>query len=262
MTEAETMNPRARPCGPVGLAFSLAGIGVLAVLLLALALAAAAGIDALVNGTGHLSGVFGSLSDLSGRLSDPTGRRADDVLMAVFSLGSAVYLAAALAILLVARWRGGADWRELLGWRSFTTDGGYWTRVAGAVAYGLLAGFVVLKLNPEAKDWLVLPRGGIALLSIFVLAVVMAPLAEELLFRGWIYTSLRVRLGAGATIGITGVLFALAHWERTHLYALAVLPVGLLLGYARERSGSVRATILMHGIYNCSALVAKILFPD
>ena len=65
-----------------------------------------------------------------------------------------------------------------------------------------------------------------------------------------IYTGLRPRLGFAWTLGITSALFALGHWEKTHLYAAAVLPVGLALGWVREKTGSTRATALFHALYN------------
>ena len=55
-----------------------------------------------------------------------------------------------------------------------------------------------------------------------------------------------------ASVTISALLFALAHYERTHLYALAVLPVGLILGAARERAGTFWATASLHALYNFS----------
>ena len=95
-----------------------------------------------------------------------------------------------------------------------------------------------------------------------LLAVVMAPLAEELFFRGWLYTSLRARFSFVTALTVTSVLFGLAHFEKTGIYALAVMPVGFVLGFVRERTGSVVATIAIHAIYNGAAVLAKLLLPD
>ena len=56
----------------------------------------------------------------------------------------------------------------------------------------------------------------------------------------------------GALFGgaITSILFALMHYEHTHLYALAVFPVGVALGFVRERYASIKASAFFHGLYN------------
>ena len=82
------------------------------------------------------------------------------------------------------------------------------------------------------------------------LAVLIAPVTEELLFRGWIYTGLRFHWGLWPALLTTSALFACAHYENTHLYALAVFPIGLALGVIRERTGSVKASILFHALNN------------
>ena len=261
MTQSGETVAAARPFGPFGLLVSLAGIGVLTALILAAPLALAAGVDAWLMGREHLAASLQSLGELAGKLGDPSQAVRETVMAPMFVVGSLLYAAAMLAILSLARLRGGRDWRGLVAWRPFAPDAFYWFLVAGAVVYGLVAGYVIVKIHPEAKGWLVMPREARGLVALFALAVVMAPLTEELLFRGWIYTSLRARFGVAASIVVTGALFACAHWERTHLYALAVLPVGLLLGYVRERSGGLRAGLYMHSIYNCVAL-AKMVLPD
>ena len=57
---------------------------------------------------------------------------------------------------------------------------------------------------------------------------------------------------------VSAILFALAHWESTHLYALAVFPVGLALGYVRQRADSIAASITLHSLYN--GIAAVLLF--
>ena len=90
-------------------------------------------------------------------------------------------------------------------------------------------------------------------IALLALAVIFAPIAEELLFRGWIYTSLRFRLGMWPAMVISALLFGLAHYESTHLYALAVFPLGLVLAALRERTGSTRTSMLFHAANNLIA---------
>lgn len=262
MTDNRTPAGGARPYRIAGLIVSLLAIAVLSVVLFLGLAALLAGGDALIMGGDHLKGVLARMLELGGLLQDPDGRRLDPVLFGVYSFSCLIYAAVILAILAAARWRGGRDWRGLIALTPFTPDRVYWMQAAGAVAYGLLAGILLLRFYPEAKNWFVMPSGGAALAAVFALAVIMAPLTEEMLFRGWLYTSLRAEFGSRAAIGASSALFALAHYERTLLYALAVLPVGILLGFIRERTGGIRATILLHAIYNGSALGLKLLMPD
>jgi membrane protease YdiL (CAAX protease family) len=88
-----------------------------------------------------------------------------------------------------------------------------------------------------------------------VLAVcLLGPMAEELLFRGVIFSWLKERIPLTLTIVLTAVGWALLHWS----YSWAVIGVividGILLGAARARTGSVVPPIIMHALYNPYAI--------
>ncbi len=81
------------------------------------------------------------------------------------------------------------------------------------------------------------------------LAIVVAPLVEEMIFRGLFQTMIRSYLGRPwPAIMLTSALFAAVHANATHWPALFVLSVGL--GYAYERSGSLFRPIFMHALFN------------
>ena len=128
-----------------------------------------------------------------------------------------------------------------------------------AFVYNIAVSALISWLYPASKDWIETPSGTLWVAGFVLLAVVFAPIAEEMVFRGWLYTSLRRVAGVKTTIAITSVLFALAHWESTHLYALAVLPVGLVLGVIRHRTGTIAASITFHAVYNGAASVLLVL---
>jgi membrane protease YdiL (CAAX protease family) len=86
-----------------------------------------------------------------------------------------------------------------------------------------------------------LTAGGAAALAVYI---VLAPLGEETLFRGMLYTSLRDRFGFTAAAVVSSVCFALLHLLPLHL--LALLGVGLVLTILRERTGSLLAPIIAH----------------
>jgi membrane protease YdiL (CAAX protease family) len=92
---------------------------------------------------------------------------------------------------------------------------------------------------------------------IVVLAVVIAPAVEEMLFRGLIQTTLRSYSGRPwLAIAVTAALFASVHANGTHLPALFILALGL--GYAYEKSGSLFRSIFMHGLFNAITIVAAL----
>ena len=91
-----------------------------------------------------------------------------------------------------------------------------------------------------------------------VSAVILAPLAEEVFFRGLVQSMLRRYCGnAWVAILITSALFALAHWQQLHaIPALFVLAVAL--GYNYERTGRLHAPILIHVLFNAMYVIEYI----
>jgi uncharacterized protein len=85
------------------------------------------------------------------------------------------------------------------------------------------------------------------------MAVLVAPLAEETLFRGYLYPMFARWFGVVPSIVITGVLFGLMHGPQLggakSLIAVMSL-VGIIFTVARARTGSVFASYLMHLGYN------------
>jgi membrane protease YdiL (CAAX protease family) len=79
-------------------------------------------------------------------------------------------------------------------------------------------------------------------------ACLLAPVGEELLFRGALFTWLRQRLSAPWTIAITSALFALIHGF-PQILPLA-FALGVAAGWVRERSGSTIPTIVAHVVNN------------
>ena len=92
------------------------------------------------------------------------------------------------------------------------------------------------------------------------MAVVVAPVAEEVVFRGYLYGVLRRYGGRIPAILVSSLLFAAIHVHLPSLLGLGVLAVILCLLY--ERTGSLWSTIAMHAAFNASTLVMLVLWPD
>jgi CAAX protease family protein len=90
-------------------------------------------------------------------------------------------------------------------------------------------------------------------IPIIVLAVVIAPLAEEFVFRGFLYGVTKRFAGSLPALAFTGLAFALVH---VHLPSL--LPLFLLacvLTFAYELTGSLLVPMAMHSLFNAITLV-------
>jgi membrane protease YdiL (CAAX protease family) len=121
---------------------------------------------------------------------------------------------------------GGAALMASTGLAIYLADGCHWLRTPGVGALRLLQG-----------AWLYLA----------------VALSEELLFRGYCFQRLEEGLGAGATLALTGLGFALAHWGNpgmtgpTRLWAtLNIGLAALLLGLAYLRTRSLALPIGIH----------------
>ena len=101
------------------------------------------------------------------------------------------------------------------------------------------------------------------LLAVFGIGV--APFVEELLFRGLIYPVLEHRWGMEPAVLTTAGLFASIHiqqldgaWPQVGVIFL----VGVVLSYARGRTGSLAPSYLMHLSYNSTLFVAIFLSSE
>jgi membrane protease YdiL (CAAX protease family) len=99
------------------------------------------------------------------------------------------------------------------------------------------------------------PQLPLRIMIVFV-AVVIAPLLEEMLFRGFIQTAIRsffnIRNSAWPAIAASSVFFAIMHENPGHWPALFVL--GVCLGYSYEKSGSLFRPIFIHLFFNVSSV--------
>ncbi len=89
-----------------------------------------------------------------------------------------------------------------------------------------------------------------------VLFALVAPLVEELTFRG-LGQSLLGFLGRWPSIALAGLAFGLAHGLVEAL--LVLVPFGIALAWVRDRTNSVVPGIVVHGLFNGLALAAAVL---
>jgi len=140
----------------------------------------------------------------------------------------------------------------------------------GALAFGAaLAGlqwaldhFDLIKFPPHPEEELFAPHTLPQLALMLVLGSVLAPLAEELYFRGLLLGWLRAKLPLIAAAAINAVLFSLVHgyfaihagpdgWLETG----EIVVVGFVLVALMVRTGSLWASITFHAVYNGAAII-------
>jgi hypothetical protein len=128
------------------------------------------------------------------------------------------------------------------------------------VAYIVFAAVWYALVQPEQEDVtreLGFDEGGLAAVIAGFLIVAVAPLSEEIFFRGFMYGGLRRRLPVWAAAAISGVVFGLVHY--TGADSIGVVPqlavLGILLAWLYERTGSLWPPILLHLLNNSLALV-------
>lgn len=93
----------------------------------------------------------------------------------------------------------------------------------------------------------------------FAALVILAPIAEELIFRGYLYGKLRTRLSAIPAIILVSVLFGFMHGQWNVGIVVGVMSIFLCI--ARELTGTIYAGILMHMIRNGLAFYLLYINP-
>lgn len=94
---------------------------------------------------------------------------------------------------------------------------------------------------------------------IIILAITIAPFAEEFIFRFFLYGVLKRYLGRGTGLFLNSLLFGAVHAHLPSLLPLFVLGGCFTLAY--EWSGSILVSMTMHALFNFFSLSA-LAFPD
>ncbi|HVM20661.1 MAG TPA: CPBP family intramembrane glutamic endopeptidase [Egibacteraceae bacterium] len=86
-------------------------------------------------------------------------------------------------------------------------------------------------------------------------SVVVAPIAEELFYRGMLFTALRRTMPLWPAMGLSGALFALSHFQTgglqaTLLVILIIMPLGMFFAWIYERKGTLVVPIVAHAVFN------------
>jgi len=191
------------------------------------------------------------------------------LLLAVAVIGFAtfllvdVFLGPAVLLLLVSvAPPSGVTWRPM---RSGAVLARYvpfalvWVAVATAYLWLMKAIGHAIPPQPVLQQFLAFEQSGWPLLRMIVLVVILAPVAEEILFRGYLFTALSKTVPMWLTQVITALLFGLVHGLG---HALPIALLSLLFGYLRQRYGSLLPSILAHAVHNAVTLALLMTWPE
>jgi membrane protease YdiL (CAAX protease family) len=136
--------------------------------------------------------------------------------------------------------------------------------VGAAVAFGASWAVAALQrlvgVPVHEQEWILqaIAEPG-ALKRVFPLFVVVAPLGEELFFRGYVFGFLERRAGAGWAYAASALLFAAIHFNLSGL--LVYTAIGLVLAGIYHVSGSLVAPITAHMGFNALVVMTIIRTP-
>ncbi|MFO8056468.1 MAG: CPBP family intramembrane glutamic endopeptidase, partial [bacterium] len=90
-----------------------------------------------------------------------------------------------------------------------------------------------------------------SLLFLLLALVVLAPLTEEFVFRGFLFQGFLHRMGPVWAVVFSALPWALLHvFQYEWLHLLLILMLGIVLGVARWKTGSLVVPLIMHGFNN------------
>ncbi len=180
------------------------------------------------------------------------------LLQALWSVGLLLYLYA------IVRIRFGTPFWRTIGFREIRVG----TATPPAVYVLFVLGGMVLAIGIQIASAFVSTQTKLpmevffqsreSVLLLMVVAILIAPLVEEVVFRGYLYPVLARSLGVPLGVLITGMLFGWMHarqlwggWGQIGL----LMVVGVVLTYARARTQTVLASYLLHLGYNSFLLL-------
>ncbi|MGA8219868.1 MAG: CPBP family intramembrane glutamic endopeptidase [Solirubrobacterales bacterium] len=189
-------------------------------------------------------------------IADPN-KASDAAILATQAIFDGMLIAVAVGM--ASRWR--FDLRgalRLLGLRRFRPSGiGWMFAVLGAYYVGAVA-FSAIVLQPKQEDigkelGVCNPGIGIAIFAVLSI-IVLAPIAEEVFFRGFFFAGLRTRWSLWPSALLSGAIFGLVHAPTGPTAAIPLAGLGVGLAWLYNKTGSLYPSMLAHLLNNAIAI--------
>lgn len=175
---------------------------------------------------------------------------ATQAIIYVFAFGS-------LALLFRVQY-GRPFWRSL-GWRGFRMPVAQVALLGALTAWAVSFLGTLIRTPTTPNDVTKLLDDPKSLILMTVFGITLAPVCEELAFRGFLQPLLVRSLGAAGGIFAAALPFGLLHYREygnSWRHAVIVAAAGAAFGWMRQRTGSTRASAIMHASYNALFFVA------
>lgn len=107
--------------------------------------------------------------------------------------------------------------------------------------------------SPQPLVSRLLEERGFAVFWLGLIAVLLAPLVEEIFFRGIFYPALKNRIKLGGAMLVSALVFSLIHLEPAGF--ISIFALGILLAWSYEKSGRLMVPIVIHAVHNALVLL-------
>lgn len=181
------------------------------------------------------------------------------VLLPAQSLGTL------LVVVSVARVKGTGDWRSDFGWRLRLRDAPWLLLGPGlqiAIGIVLLPILVALDVEPDQEVTREIRRAvePIEAVAAFLAVAVVAPIEEELLFRGILLRAQLRRFTEGKALALNAAVFAGVHLLDPGVWPIlpGLLFLGWVLAYLTVRSGTLSRAVFVHAGFNVLAVMLNL----
>jgi uncharacterized protein len=193
----------------------------------------------------------------------PLGEIARIPLVVVAGQALAYLLILAYMYVLVTRERGCPDFLTAIHW-NFPSNIAIYVFAGFALSLGLqgLAHLLPIPKELPIDSFFRTPAEAWAL---GILSITLAPLMEELFFRGFLYPVLARGIGVPLAVFLTAIAFALLHGAQLGFSwgpVLVIFLVGLVLTIVRATKNSVAAGVILHMAYNGTITIAMFAATD
>ncbi len=198
---------------------------------------------------------------LSGLFLEPTEDQTNSFGLSIIFLNTIIYLPVLLRFFaLPAPRRAHMDWLSILGWLTLPIIGLNIININ--IEYsGLNQYLIELTQSPALQEIVEAAKKatGEELVYMIIASVVIAPICEEILFRGFIYNCLKRACGMWPAILASSLLFGAIHTSLLQILPLSIFAILLCLAY--ERAQSIWLPIAIHAIFNGISVIAIICLP-
>jgi membrane protease YdiL (CAAX protease family) len=88
---------------------------------------------------------------------------------------------------------------------------------------------------------------------IFFLAVILGPIFEEIIFRGYLFKILKIRLNNFYAVILNSIFFGIIHFELSAIIPAVIL--GISLSLIRLKTNNLIPSTIIHSLHNLFALI-------